>query len=161
MLPTDVLVGHHEQLRVLLRRLSASTTADAAERRRVLAALAGELTLHERIEDDIYYPTARRLSALVPIAHAEHRQMDDQVVTLLRTDPAGDRFAVELGVLAAALEHHAGKEETDMFPEVAAKLDDPSQQALGAQLAHRLDRLRSSPATRLQLRAKWEVLHRL
>lgn len=161
MRAADVLVDHHGQLRAMLRQLSATTPADADHRRSLLAGLAAELAMHEQIEDDIYYPAARSLSAMVAIAHAEHRQMDDQVVALLRTDPASERFTTELAVLSSELEHHAGKEESELFPEVAAKLDDAAEQALGAELANRLDHLRSSSITRLRLRAKWEVLHRL
>ena len=46
-----------------------------------------ELDIHFRIEDDIYYPALAAASRLIAIAHAEHRQVIDQLAVLLRTPP--------------------------------------------------------------------------
>lgn len=159
MLAAEVLVAHHDDLRALLRRLGRPAAGE--ERRGLLTELVAELSMHEQLEDEIYYPAVAHLCALVPIAHAEHRQMNDQLAALLRVDPAGPRFGPELAALTAAIEHHAGKEEREMFPEAAAKLDEGAQHELGGRLAARLDQLRASRLTRLRLQAKAAVLRRL
>ena len=60
------------------------------DRRPLLNTLSAELQIHEQIEDELYYPAVRDLTPLVWLAHAEHRQLEDQLAVVLRT-PAGQR----------------------------------------------------------------------
>lgn len=159
-LATEVLRAHHDQLRGLMRTVGRAELP-TIERERVLDELVAELSLHEQIEDEVFYPAMRDVSALVTISHAEHRQLDDQVVVVLRIGATSERFAEELGVLVSAFEHHAGLEETEMFPEVEAKLDQAWLDELGRRLAARLERLRGSALTRARLRAKRTLIRRL
>lgn len=161
MLATDVLIAHHDVLRALLREVAQTSGHPAAERRRVLRRLTAELSMHEQIEDEIFYPAVADLSALVAPAHAEHRQLEDQLAVVLRIGPAAERFDEEFAVLAAALEHHAGKEEATMFTEVAAKMDDAALEQIGARLTARLHHLQASRLTQVRLRLKYQVSSQL
>lgn len=161
MRATDVLVAHHDELRALLRQLADVPPESRQERRRVLDVVMSELSMHEQIEDDIFYPAMREISALVSIAHAEHRQLSDQLAVVLRRDGGGgEHFAEELRSLAAAVEHHAGKEESDMFPEVVRKVPADELEAIGDRLTARLETLRGSTLTQLRLRLKRELVRR-
>lgn len=160
MLATEVLVAHHDELRALMAQVAATTASDLAERRRLVDALMVELSMHEMIEDAIFYPAMIAVSAFVPIAYAEHRQLSDQLATVLRTPAASDRFVVEFRALRAAVEHHADEEEREMFPEVQAKVSEADLQRIGASLASRLQHLRGSRLIQLRLRLKREVLRR-
>jgi len=161
MRATEVLTAHHDELRSLMRELAQTPAGSTDGRRRLVNRLMAELSMHEQIEDEIFYPATTVLSALIPIAHAEHRQLEDQLAVVLRTGPRGDRFDEELAALIAAVEHHAGKEESEMFPEVVAKLGETELGELGEQLAARLQQLRGSRLTQLRLRAKRELIRRL
>lgn len=156
----EVLVGHHMVLRSLLEQLTDSSRAEVELRRELLDRLVAELSIHAQIEDEIFYPAVRAVSPLVGIAHAEHRQLDDQLATVLRTDPGGERFAEEVRVLRSSLEHHAGEEETEMFPQSQA-LGEAELEALGDRLRSRLEQLRGSRLTELRLTLKRETLRRL
>ena len=160
MLATEMLRGHHDEMRDLMQTLSRPDTDDD-ERQQVLDELVGEMSLHEQIEDEIFYPAMRDISALVTVSHAEHRELDDQVATVLRVARDPDRFATEFDVLVAAFEHHAQLEEKRMFPEVEAKVDEQLLTRLGAELAQRLNRLRASRLTRARLDAKRALLRHL
>jgi hypothetical protein len=81
----DVLVEHHQVLRGLLRDLQATPDPDA--RRRLRDRFLFELEVHVQIEDEIFYPAVADVSPLLSIAHAEHRQIDEQLATVLRTSP--------------------------------------------------------------------------
>lgn len=155
-----LLTEHHEVLRSLLRELAATSSADPGGRRHLLDVLVGELGLHTQIEDELFYPAVRRVSPLVAVAHSEHRQIDDQLAVVMRTDPAGDRFGQELQALHDTLEHHASEEERDMFPQSHA-LGEIELEALGERMAARLERLRRSPLTGLRLRIKRATLRYL
>lgn len=161
MQATEVLVAHHDELRVLLRELGELPRDSPERRRQVLDVVMAELSLHEQIEDEIFYPAMRDVSALVGIAHAEHRQLSDQLAVVLRMDVRGPRFAEELRVLTTAVEHHAGKEESEMFPEVTRKVPAAELEEIGTRLAARLRHLRRSRLTQLRLRLKRELVRRL
>jgi hypothetical protein len=162
MLATDLLTAHHNLMRDLMRQLGQVPADSPKERRRLLDVLMTELELHDRVEHEIFYPAMREVSALVPIAHAEQRQIIDQLAVLLRTDPRTERFAEELRVLRARVEQHAGiEEESRMFPDVMRKVDQADLHSLGDQLAARFDDLRRSRLTRSRLRLKRAVIRRL
>lgn len=156
----DVLVEHHGVLRDLLRQLEATTAEEVGRRERLRATFADEISIHAQIEDEIFYPAAREVSPLVPIAHAEHRQIDDQLAAVMRTDPASEDFLVEVRMLTSAVEHHASEEEREMFPQSHA-LGDAGLEELGRRLLARQEELRRSRLTRARLRLKREVLRRL
>jgi iron-sulfur cluster repair protein YtfE (RIC family) len=156
----EVLIAHHEMLRSLLAELEGTTRDEPERRRDLLDTLTSELGIHTQIEDELFYPAVKAVSRLVWIAHAEHRQIDDQLATILRTHPGGDRFADELRVLRAGIEHHAAEEEREMFPESHA-LGDAELEALGKRLAARQQQLRRSRLAQFRLRVKRETLRRI
>jgi hypothetical protein len=160
VLATEVLRDHHDEIRALMARLADIPPQQARQRRQLLDVLMSELTLHEMVEDKIFYPATTHVSAIVPIAHAEHRQLSDQLATLLRTPEAAERFSVELGALRSAVEQHAGKEERDMFSEVRAKVDEHELERLGDELARYLAHLRRSPWVRRRLALKRAFVRR-
>lgn len=160
MRATEVLSAHHEELRTLLARLAGLSADRVDERRQVLDHLVDELSLHEQLEDEIFYPAVSAASPMVAVAHAEHRYLEDQVAVVVRTGPRGAGFDEEVRVLREAVEHHAGHEETEMFAEVDAKLDPDVLERMGARISDRLQELRASRSTRLRLRVKRAVLRR-
>src|SRR3954464_10121757 len=87
-----VLFDHHNTLRGLCKKITAMPPT-SIERQDTLDELLVELDIHMRIEDDLFYPAVQAASKLVAIAHAEHRQVVDQLTVLLRTPPeeAGDQ----------------------------------------------------------------------
>ncbi len=153
----QVLIAHHEVLRGLLTRLAATTDAQGRRRRRLLDELVAELGVHVRIEDELFYPAVAQVTPLLAISQAEHRTIDDQLAVVLRTDTAGPEFLTEVTMLAATLEHHAGEEEREMFPQSHA-LGEAALESLGARMQARQTKLRHSPITQLLRSAKREVL---
>jgi len=106
----QVLIDHHEVLRGLLKQLDATTDDQGRKRRKLLDSLVSELGVHVKIEDELFYPAVQNVTPLFAISQAEHRQIDDQLAVVLRTDTGGPDFLTELKMLIATLEHHAGEE---------------------------------------------------
>ncbi|MEJ5947001.1 hemerythrin domain-containing protein [Pseudokineococcus basanitobsidens] len=158
MRATEVLSAHHDELRALLTRLGGLPADRVDERRQVLDHLVDELSMHEQLEDEIFYPSVTAASPRVAVAHAEHRYLEDQVAVVLRTGPRRAGFDAEVRVLHQAVEHHAGQEEREMFAEVDAKLDHDVLEQMGARISSRLEELRASRTTKLRLRVKRAVL---
>lgn len=141
----EVLLEHHNLMRRLFERVE-NMSPDDPERRDVMRVLAGELEIHERVEDAIFYPAVRPVSEDVPAAHAEHQQLADMLAVTLRLGPATPAFEDKVRALHQAVDHHATAEETSMFDE-AARLGDDRLRHLGAEIDAMLDDLRASRAS--------------
>jgi len=153
----QLLIDDHNRLRDLLGRLEATSCDDANQRRQLLNELTRELSVHVRLEDELFYPAVRNVSPLIAISLSEHRQIDDRFAAALRTDPTSPRFAIELSALKAQLDQHAGEEEREMFPQAQA-LGEAKLEALGQQMQARQQQLRRSKLARFRVALKREIL---
>ncbi|KGH48324.1 hypothetical protein IN07_02820 [Modestobacter caceresii] len=149
----EVLIAHHDVLRGLLRQLAETTDGQVADRRRLRDDLLRELEVHTQIEDELFYPAVRDVSPLLSVAHAEHRQIDDQLATVMRTSLDDPEFVTEVRMLESTLRHHTFEEEQRMFPQAHA-LGEERLEELGRQLQERQDELGRSGAMRLIVRLK-------
>ncbi|WP_299819686.1 DUF2231 domain-containing protein [uncultured Jannaschia sp.] len=140
----EVLFEHHELMRRLFERIEAMAPDDP-ERRDVMRLLAGELEIHEHVEDEIFYPAVRPVSEDVPVAHAEHQQLADMLAVTLRLGPSSPEFEAQLRALHEAVDHHASSEERSMFKE-AQRLGDARLRQMGAEIEAMLDHERESRA---------------
>lgn len=156
-----VLKDHHKVLKGLVKKISA-TPAVAPERQKYLDDLLVELDIHFRIEDDLYYPALSAAGSLIAIAHAEHRQVADQLSVLLRTSPAAPTYEDEWRSFATVLEAHADEEERDMIPVPSSvTITDDELVTLGEKMASRIEELRGSKVHRLRVRGRKSLLRSL
>jgi hypothetical protein len=154
-----VLFEHHQLMRRLFERIEATDARDP-ERRSLMRLLAGELEMHEQIEDEIFYPSVRPVVEEVPLARAEHRQLADLLAIVVRLDTASPAFEEHLRALHQAVDHHASAEERVMFEE-AQRLGEDRLRRLGHELETRLEALRESRAQRARRALKIGLLERL
>jgi hypothetical protein len=156
-----VLQDHHKVLKGLVKKIS-DTPAIAPERQAYLDDLLVELDIHFRIEDDIYYPALAAASDLIAVAHAEHRQVIDQLSVLLRTSPTAPTYDDEWHSFATVLEAHADEEERDMIPvPPSVKITDSQLIELGDKMATRIEQLRESTAYKLRVKGRKSLLRAL
>jgi len=155
----QVLIEHHNVLRALCQKVSA-TPADSAERQDRVDELMVELDIHMRIEDDLFYPAVSAASELVAIAHAEHRQISDQLAVFLRTSPTAAEYEGEWQAFVTTLDAHAAEEERDLFPPPVQMTGD-ALDALGEQMLARMEALRGSAIEKLRVKARGNVLRAL
>jgi hypothetical protein len=155
----DVLFEHHKVLRGLCKRISA-IPAKWQERQDTLDELLMELDIHMRIEDDLFYPAVSAASELVAIAHAEHRQVWDQLAVLLRTPRTAPEYEDEWHSFATVLDAHASEEERDLCPP-PVDLSDEMLESLGDRMRERMDELRASRIEELHVRGRAAMLRAL
>lgn len=153
----EVLIAHHDVLKGLLRELAETTDGQVERRRRLRADLLRELEVHTQIEDELFYPAVRDVSPLLSLAHAEHRQIDDQLATVMRAPVDDPAFVAEVRMLESTLRHHTVEEEQRMFPQSHA-LGEERLEELGRQLQERQRELARSGAMRLIVRLKRATL---
>jgi Hemerythrin HHE cation binding domain len=152
----EVLMDHHTVLRGLCKRITElPPTSD--ERQMHLDELLVELDIHMRIEDDLFYPAMQAASRLVAIAHAEHRQVFDQLAVVLRTSPDAPSHDDEWHSFVTVLDAHADEEERDLCP-APVELTDEQLNALGDEMRQRIVDLRDSTVEKLHVKGRAAML---
>jgi Hemerythrin HHE cation binding domain len=152
----DVLFDHHKVLRGLCKKISG-IPPQWQERQDALDELLTELDIHMRIEDDLFYPAVSAASKLVAIAHAEHRQVWDQLAVLLRTPRTAPEYEDEWHSFVTVLDAHASEEERDLCP-APVDLSDDMVESLGEQMRERIHELRASKIEKLHVRGRAAML---
>jgi hypothetical protein len=152
----DVLFEHHKVLRGLCEKITA-IPPDTDERQDALDELLIELDIHMRIEDDLFYPAVSAASELVAIAHAEHRQVWDQLALLLRTPPTAPEYEDEWHSFVTVLDAHASEEERDLCP-APVDLSQDMLDALGNRMVERIGELRQSRIHKLRVLGRKALL---
>jgi hypothetical protein len=152
----DVLFDHHDTLRGLCKKITAlPPTSD--ERRDSLDDLLVELDIHMRIEDELFYPAVQAASKLVAVAHAEHRQVFDQLAVVLRTAPEAPGYQDEWESFVTVLDAHAAEEERDLCP-APVEMSDGDLNTLGDKMSRRIAELRGSTIEKLHMKGRTALL---
>jgi hypothetical protein len=119
----------------------------ATEKQMLVAELCLALSLHMRIEEDIFYPAVaaalagqedqddrREDQAIVPEARVEHASLK-RLITEVESAPDDVECAARIQVMCEYTKHHIKEEEGTMFSE--AKKCDVDMDELGEQLSRR------------------------
>jgi len=130
----------HQQVRALLGELEETTDRAVARREKLLASIEQELTMHTRIEDEIFYPAFRDAARkkddgkLYFEALEEHHVVELILPEIKGTGVESEQFAAKAKVLKDLVEHHAEEEETEMFPRARKLLTRDELLRLGAEM---------------------------
>jgi Hemerythrin HHE cation binding domain len=152
----DVLVDHHNVMRSYCKKITA-VPKGSSEREQLLDEFLVELDIHMRIEDDLFYPAVQAASTLVAIAHAEHRQVFDQLAVVLRTSPEAAEYDDEWNAFVRVLDAHADEEERDLVPP-PVEMDEHELDELGDAMLARIEQLRESTIQNLHVKGRAALL---
>jgi hemerythrin-like domain-containing protein len=142
-----LLLRDHDKVRELLARLVDTEPHDAEARRDLLAQIEHEIKVHSKVEEKIFYPAFKEAvqdeegQKLFYEAEEEHHVVDMVIPELKRVDPATDEFSGKAKVLKDLIEHHAGEEEREMFPEAKRALGKQELQRLGEEIQRMKDQM--------------------
>jgi hemerythrin-like domain-containing protein len=145
----DLLIEDHIKVRQLLERLVATHRA-TVERKDLLAEIEDEITVHSKIEQEIFYPAYKDAvrtksdSRLYFEALEEHHVVDLVLSEITSTDTDSEEFGAKAKVLKDLIEHHAEKEETEIFPIAHRALGAQRLRKVGQQLQERKQELTTS-----------------
>ncbi len=116
-------------------------------KRRLVASICSELTIHTTIEEEIFYPAfkaALKDKELVPEANVEHQAVKDLIAQVQGREPDGEDFDARVKVMGEFVKHHVKEEQNEMFPKAKkAKMD---LAELGQRMARRKQELKASLA---------------
>jgi hemerythrin-like domain-containing protein len=145
-----LLKADHATVRGLLRELEATTERGTKIRERLLAEIEREIKIHSQIEEELFYPTFKKVAEdteaedLFYEATEEHHVVDMVLPELKSTSPKTPEFAAKAKVLKDLIEHHAQEEETEMFVEARRLMSDEQLRALGDELESRKKTLKAT-----------------
>lgn len=131
-----LLKNDHDEVQKLFKQYEEAKGEGHKER--LARKICLELTVHTKIEEEIFYPAlAGKVDEdLLKEAYVEH----DAAKLLIAEIEAGsgksdDFFDAKVQVLSEEIDHHVEEEETELFPQV--KKTDLDLDLLGEQLAER------------------------
>lgn len=136
----NLLKNDHDRLRELLDLLAQTTEEDEEERRDLVRSLEQQVRAHTQLEEEFFYPAFKSADEkahkkMYFEAVEEHRAVGDLVLPdLVKTEPASLSFSGRAKVLKELVEHHAGEEEREMFPEAERSMSAPELEQLGARM---------------------------
>ena len=135
MLKTD-----HDKVKGLLSELESTTERGVKRRQELFATIKGELTVHEIIEEEIFYPALKshpKAKDIVLEAYEEHHVVDLLMGELEALDVADETWGAKALVMKENVEHHIEEEEGEMFKQARQVFDREELADLGEQMAKR------------------------
>jgi hypothetical protein len=144
----DLLDGDHLAVHALLLsyRELVRMQGTAVQRRTLAEAICLELTLHDKLEEELFHPAvceALRDPQLADAAEALQAAQRECIARILCTAPEDELHDAGVALLARCFEQHVRAQRELVFNRaLAARLD---LQALGRAITARRDELRAAP----------------
>ena len=133
----SLLESDHAKVKKLLTDGESTTERGEKTRTELFATLKGELIVHERIEEEIFYPALRdhpKAKDIVLEAYEEHDVVDTILAELEATDVTDETWGAKFKVMKENLEHHIEEEEGEMFKQARSVFDTGELEDLGARM---------------------------
>jgi hemerythrin superfamily protein len=142
----DLLIADHNRVRGLFHQFTEASSKDDEARMVELAGkMRTELEVHTTIEEELFYPAVRGLDKEIGETVAEgleeHHEVKGLLAELLLLGPDDPAWKAKWTVITENVEHHAGEEESELFPKVRSNTDASWRKELGEKLDARKGKL--------------------
>ena len=142
----DQLVADHKKVKGLFNQFeNIKDGASDEEKGALVGKICDELTVHETVENDVFFPAVRevlRNKDVLEEATVEQDDAGEAIQALGALTPGEPGYEDKVKELGAQIAAHAAEEEKDVFPKVQASEIDTNK--LGARMATRKDELKQS-----------------
>jgi hemerythrin superfamily protein len=135
-----LLKADHDRVKGLLNELESTTERGVKTRAELFATIKGELTLHETVEEEIFYPELKahpKAKDIVLEGYEEHHVVDLLMSELEALDVSDETWGAKAIVMKENVEHHIEEEEGEMFPQARQVFDRQELVDLGARMLER------------------------
>jgi hemerythrin superfamily protein len=136
-----LLERDHQKVKRLMGEIEKTTERAVKTREHLFGQLVQELTVHEKIEEQIFYPevkeraTSKQLEELVLESYEEHHFVDIVKAEIDETPFDALEWAAKFKVMRENIEHHAFEEEEgEMFPKVRRLFKKDELEDMGARM---------------------------
>jgi hemerythrin superfamily protein len=145
-----LLEQDHQKVKKLMGEIEKTTERGVKTREELFNKLVEELTIHEKIEEQIFYPavkeraTTKQLEDLVAESYEEHHFVDTVKAEIENTPFEAEEWAAKFKVMMENISHHAFEEEEGkMFPKVRRAFKKDELEDLGTRMGELKDELAS------------------
>jgi hemerythrin-like domain-containing protein len=141
----------HRKLKALLRELEPTTERAVKTRSELFDRIKVELTAHEIVEEEVFYPTLKqhpRAREIVLEGYEEHDVVDTLMGELDALSVEDETWGPKAKVMIENIEHHIEEEEGDMFVKARQVMDRNELQELGEVMAARKAELTAGAGVR-------------
>ena len=135
-----MLKADHAKVKKLLDELEPTTERGVKTRSELFATIKGELTIHEVIEEEIFYPALKnhpKAKDIVLEGYQEHHVVDLLMGELEDLDVTDEKWGAKALVMKENIEHHIEEEEGEMFRKARQVFDRQELEDLGTRMATR------------------------
>jgi hypothetical protein len=135
-----MLKEDHDKVKKLLTELETTTERGVKTRAELFSTIKGELTVHEIIEEEIFYPELKahpKARDIVLEGYQEHHVVDLLMGELEAMDVTDERWGAKAVVMKENIEHHIEEEEGEMFAKARQVFDRAELVDLGERMAKR------------------------
>jgi hemerythrin HHE cation binding domain-containing protein len=132
-----LLKADHDKVKKMLADGEETTERAEKTRTELFDTLKAEMMIHERIEEEIFYPALKshpRARDIVLEGYEEHHVVDEIMGELEATAVTDDTWGAKFKVMKESIEHHIEEEEADMFQQARQVFDTDELGALGARM---------------------------
>ncbi|MFL5756203.1 MAG: hemerythrin domain-containing protein [Chloroflexota bacterium] len=143
-----LLKSDHDKVKKLLTELESTTERGVKRREELFATIKGELTVHEIIEEEIFYPELKshpKAKDIVLEAVEEHDVVNTLMGQLEDLPVDDETWGPKAKVMKENIEHHIEEEEGEMFSKARQVFDKAELDDLG----ERMERRKASAQTEL------------
>ena len=119
----ELLDADHRSAKALFDQFKqlSEHKAGGAKRKALAEQICLELTIHMRLEEEIFYPPVReaiRDDDLLDQAEVEHTGAKELIGQILAMKPEDELYDAKVTVLGEYVQHHVRQEREEMFPKV-------------------------------------------
>ena len=135
-----LLKADHDKFKKMLAEGESTTERGEKTRTELFANLKAELSIHERIEEEIFYPALKshpKAKDIVLEGYEEHHVVDEIMGELEATDVTDETWGAKFTVMKENIEHHIEEEEGEMFKTARSVFDKAELEDLGARMEQR------------------------
>jgi hypothetical protein len=135
-----MLKADHDKVKELLTELESTTERGVKRRTGLLTTIKEELTVHEVIEEEVFYPALKahpKAKDIVLEAYEEHHVVDVLMGELSALDVSDETWGAKALVMKENIEHHIQEEEGEMFRQARRVFDAAELRELGDRMAAR------------------------
>ncbi|MDQ3956474.1 MAG: hemerythrin domain-containing protein [Actinomycetota bacterium] len=136
----ELLKQDHREMEKLLEKLDSTTDRGVKAREELFTRIKKEMTAHEAIEEEIFYPALKKhaeAKEIVLEGFEEHHVVDLLLGELEQVSYDDETWGAKASVMKENVEHHIEEEEDDMFDKAEKLLDDDELESLGERMQNR------------------------
>jgi hemerythrin-like domain-containing protein len=129
-----LLKRDHDKVKGMLKELESTTERGVKTRTELFGRIKDELSVHEIIEEEIFYPTLKqhpKAKDIVLEGYEEHHVVDTLMGELEALPVDDETWGAKATVMIENIEHHIEEEEGEMFVKARQVLDRDELAQLG------------------------------